>query len=180
MVATAQVRAFVSEDGGELLWGEGGEGTGRDHDLVPAAGQAVNGGSIVVDDRDVRLIARAPSGGHQGGVPTPVALAAAELAGCAASCPQHHATAAKRPAIAITRPPGTAWPASSTSVGRVVPIQWWNYVTLVLSPPLIALIAATFVPPGQPRKGRRWAKTGTGAGGAAGTLAMAALYATRS
>jgi hypothetical protein len=59
------------------------------------------------------------------------------------------------------------------SVGRVVPIQWWNYVALVLSPPLIALIAATFVPPGQPRKGRRWAKTGTGVGGAAGTLAMA-------
>ena len=59
------------------------------------------------------------------------------------------------------------------SVGRVVPIQWWNYVTLVLSPPLIALIAATFVPPGQPRMGRRWAKTGTAAGGAAGTLAMA-------
>ena len=59
------------------------------------------------------------------------------------------------------------------SAGRVVPIQWWNYVTLVLSPPLIALIAATFVPPGQPKKGRRWAKTGTGVGGAAGTLAMA-------
>ena len=59
------------------------------------------------------------------------------------------------------------------AVGRVVPIQWWNYVTLVLSPPLIALIAATFVPPGQPRSGRHWAKAGTGAGGAAGTLAMA-------
>jgi hypothetical protein len=59
------------------------------------------------------------------------------------------------------------------SVGRVVPIQWWNYVTLFLSPPLIALIAATFVPPGQPKRGRRWAKTGTGAGGAAGALAMA-------
>ena len=59
------------------------------------------------------------------------------------------------------------------SVGRVVPIQWWNYVTLVLSPPLIALIAATFVPPGQPPEGRRWAKTGTGVGGAAGTVAMA-------
>jgi hypothetical protein len=59
------------------------------------------------------------------------------------------------------------------SAGRVVPIQWWNYVTLVLSPPLIALIAATFVPPGQPKRGRRWAKTGTGVGGAAGTLAMA-------
>src|SRR5215470_177089 len=59
------------------------------------------------------------------------------------------------------------------SVGRVVPIQWWNYVTLVLSPPLIALIAATFVPPGQPKMGRHWAKTGTGVGGAAGTLTMA-------
>src|SRR5579859_415176 len=59
------------------------------------------------------------------------------------------------------------------SAGRVVPIQWWNYVTLVLSPLLIALLAATCVPPGQPRRGRRWAKTGTGAGGAAGTLAMA-------
>jgi hypothetical protein len=59
------------------------------------------------------------------------------------------------------------------SAGRIVPTQWWNYVTLVLSPPLIALIAATFVPPGQPSKARRWAKTGTGAGGVAGTLAMA-------
>jgi hypothetical protein len=59
------------------------------------------------------------------------------------------------------------------SVGRVVPIQWWNYVTLVLSPPLIALIAATFVPAGQPRKSRRWGKAGTGVSGAAGTLAMA-------
>lgn len=59
------------------------------------------------------------------------------------------------------------------SAGRVVPVQWWNYVTLIVSPPLIALIVATFVPPGQPRKGRRWAKAGTGAGGAAGTLAMA-------
>jgi hypothetical protein len=59
------------------------------------------------------------------------------------------------------------------SAGRIVPTQWWNYVTLVLSPLLIALIAATFVPPGQPRKGSRWARTGTGVGGAAGTLAMA-------
>ena len=59
------------------------------------------------------------------------------------------------------------------SAGRIVPIQWWNYVTLVLSPPLIALIVATFVPPGQPRKARRWGKAGTGAGGVAGTLAMA-------
>jgi len=59
------------------------------------------------------------------------------------------------------------------SVGRIVPIGWWNYVTLILSPPLIALIAATFVPPGQPRSSRRWGKTGTGVGGVAGTLAMA-------
>jgi hypothetical protein len=59
------------------------------------------------------------------------------------------------------------------SAGRVVPIQWWNYLTLALSPPLIALIAATFVPPGQPMKTRRLAKTGTGVGAATGTLAMA-------
>jgi hypothetical protein len=59
------------------------------------------------------------------------------------------------------------------SMGRVVPIQWWNYVTIAFSPPLIALIAATFVPSGQPRRSRRWGKAGTGAGGAAGTLAMA-------
>src|SRR5258708_32753436 len=59
------------------------------------------------------------------------------------------------------------------SAGRVVPVKWWNYVTLVLSPPLIALIAPTFVPSGQPKRARRWAKAGTGVGGAAGTLAMA-------
>ena len=57
--------------------------------------------------------------------------------------------------------------------GRVVPVQWWNYVTLALSPPLIALIAATFVPGGQPKNARRRQATGAGAGGAAGTLAMA-------
>jgi hypothetical protein len=59
------------------------------------------------------------------------------------------------------------------SAGRVVPNQWWNYVTLVLSPPLIALIVATFVPSGQPKWSRRWSKTGTGIGGVTGTLAMA-------
>ena len=66
------------------------------------------------------------------------------------------------------------------SAGRVVPIQWWNYVTLVLSPPLIALIAATFVPPGQPKKGRRLAKTGTGVEGLLAPLRWPAPYATRS
>jgi hypothetical protein len=59
------------------------------------------------------------------------------------------------------------------SIGRIVPIQWWNYVALALSPPLIALISATFVTPGQPRRSRRLGKTGAGIGGAAGTLAMA-------
>src|SRR5215831_20761532 len=59
------------------------------------------------------------------------------------------------------------------SVGRVVPIQWWNYVTLVLSPPLIALIVATFVPARQSRRARRRAKAGVGVGGVAGTVAMA-------
>jgi hypothetical protein len=59
------------------------------------------------------------------------------------------------------------------SAGRAVPVQWWNYVTLVLSPPLIASIVATFVPAGQSVRARRRAKTGVGAGGVAGTLAMA-------
>lgn len=59
------------------------------------------------------------------------------------------------------------------SAGRVVPIQWWNYVTLALSPPLIALIVATFVSAGQSRWARRRAKAGVGAGGVAGTVAMA-------
>jgi hypothetical protein len=31
------------------------------------------------------------------------------------------------------------------SMGRAVPVEWWNYVTLVLSPVLIGLIAATFM-----------------------------------
>lgn len=59
------------------------------------------------------------------------------------------------------------------SAGRVVPVQWWNYVTLALSPPLIALIVATFVPVGQSRRARRRARAGAGAGGVAGTVAMA-------
>jgi hypothetical protein len=59
------------------------------------------------------------------------------------------------------------------SAGRVVPVQWWNYVTLVLSPPLIALIVATFVPAGQSRRSRRQAKAGAAMGGVAGTVAMA-------
>lgn len=59
------------------------------------------------------------------------------------------------------------------SVGRVTPIQWWNYVTLVLSPPLIALIVATFVPVGQSRWARRRGKAGAGVGGLVGTVAMA-------
>jgi hypothetical protein len=59
------------------------------------------------------------------------------------------------------------------SAGRVVPVQWWNYVTLVLSPPLIALIVATFVPVGQSSWVRRRARAGVGVGGVAGTVAMA-------
>src|SRR5215813_14347036 len=41
------------------------------------------------------------------------------------------------------------------SHGRVVPVQWWNYVTLALSPALIALIAGTFVTDGEPKRARR-------------------------
>jgi len=74
-------------------------------------------------------------------------------------------------ALLIMGGAGETLPGASS--GRVVPIQWWNYVTLILSPPLIALIVATFVPVGQSRRARRLGNAGTGVGGAAGTLAMA-------
>lgn len=57
--------------------------------------------------------------------------------------------------------------------GRVVPVAWWNYVTLALSPVLIGLIAATFVSPGQPKRSRTRGATGAGVGGVIGTVAMA-------
>jgi len=59
------------------------------------------------------------------------------------------------------------------SLGRVVPVQWWNWVTLGLSPLLIALIAATFVPDGQPKRLRVREGTGAAVGGIVGTVAMA-------
>jgi amino acid transporter len=59
------------------------------------------------------------------------------------------------------------------SQGRVIPVAWWNWVTLALSPPLVALIAATFVPDGQPRRLRRRDGAAAGSAGAIGTLAMA-------
>jgi hypothetical protein len=74
-------------------------------------------------------------------------------------------------ALLVMGTAGETLPGAQT--GRVVPVQWWNYVTLALSPPLIALIAATFVPAGQPRKARRRQAAGAGAAGVAGTLAMA-------
>lgn len=60
------------------------------------------------------------------------------------------------------------------SYGRVVPVDWWNYVTLLVSPLLIGLIAATFVADRHP-SGSRFggAKTGAGAGALIGTAAMA-------
>lgn len=60
------------------------------------------------------------------------------------------------------------------SIGREVPVEWWNYATLVLSPLLIGLIAATFVDEG-PRANARvgGAKAGAGVGGLIGTVAMA-------
>jgi hypothetical protein len=59
------------------------------------------------------------------------------------------------------------------SLGRVVPVEWWNYVTLVISPVLIGLIAATFVPQRQPKRSRVRGATGTGVGSVVGTVAMA-------
>jgi len=59
------------------------------------------------------------------------------------------------------------------SIGRGVPVAWWNYVTLAISPVLIGLIAATFVPDRQPKSSRVRGAAGAGAGGVIGTIAMA-------
>jgi len=59
------------------------------------------------------------------------------------------------------------------SIGRGTPVEWWNYVTLILSPVLIGLITATFVPAGQPKQSRRGGAAGAGLGGVVGTVAMA-------
>lgn len=59
------------------------------------------------------------------------------------------------------------------SSGRVVPLEWWNYVTLAISPVLIGLIAATLVPTAQPKRAQVRDKTGTAVGGAIGAVAMA-------
>jgi hypothetical protein len=59
------------------------------------------------------------------------------------------------------------------SLGRIVPVAWWNYVTLAISPVLIGLIAATFVPASQPQSSLRKGAAGTGVGGAIGTITMA-------
>jgi hypothetical protein len=59
------------------------------------------------------------------------------------------------------------------SLGRGTPVEWWNYVTLVLSPALIGLIAATFVPAEQPTRSRRGGVASAGLSGVVGTVVMA-------
>lgn len=59
------------------------------------------------------------------------------------------------------------------SLERVVPVAWWNWVTLAISPVLIGLIAATFVPERQPKRSRVRGATGAGMGSVVGTVAMA-------
>jgi len=59
------------------------------------------------------------------------------------------------------------------SIGRGTPVEWWSYVTLILTPVLIGLITATFVPAGQPKTSRRGGAAGAGLGGVVGTVAMA-------
>jgi hypothetical protein len=61
--------------------------------------------------------------------------------------------------------PGASW-------GRAVPVQWWNYVTLVFSPVLIGLCVATFVG-SEPQISPLRHITGAGLGGVVGTVAMA-------
>ena len=57
------------------------------------------------------------------------------------------------------------------SSGRAVPVEWWNWVTLLLAPALIGLIAATYV--GARREEGRGGKASTGAGGLVATAAIA-------
>ena len=60
------------------------------------------------------------------------------------------------------------------SIGRAVPVEWWNYATLILSPLLIGLIAATFAQDTEPKVTRLdGTKAGAGIGGLVGTVAMA-------
>jgi hypothetical protein len=59
------------------------------------------------------------------------------------------------------------------SYGRIVPVAWWNWLTLLLSPILIALIAGTFVTSGDRRRARFAGKAGAGTGATVGTIAMA-------
>ncbi len=56
------------------------------------------------------------------------------------------------------------------SAGRMYPIEWWNWVTLLTSAALIGLIAATFAVPG----GRRGlAGAGSGSAGTVAAVVMA-------
>jgi hypothetical protein len=56
------------------------------------------------------------------------------------------------------------------SAGRAYPVEWWNWVTLVISAALIGLIVGSFVVPG----GRRAAAgAGTGSAGTIAAIAMA-------
>ena len=56
------------------------------------------------------------------------------------------------------------------SVGRMYPVEWWNWVTLVASAALIGLIAGTFAVPGS-RRGR--ATAGAGSAGTVAAIVMA-------
>lgn len=59
------------------------------------------------------------------------------------------------------------------SYGRVVPVEWWNYVTLLVSPLLIGLIAGSYAGDRSPDLRFGGAKASTGAGALIGTAAMA-------
>lgn len=60
-----------------------------------------------------------------------------------------------------------------TSGGRLVKVEWWNYVTLILSAGLIGLIAGTFTTPGQARRSRVGGAAGTGLAGSTAAVVMA-------
>lgn len=59
------------------------------------------------------------------------------------------------------------------SYGRIVPVEWWNYLTLLVSPLLIGLIVGSYADASGIGGRFGGAKSGAGAGALIGTAAMA-------
>lgn len=98
--------SLMGENRADLFGSEGAESAGRYHDPVPAAGLAVDGRGVVVEDRHTRLIARTAGGRHQRGVLSTAAPAAVNFPGDAPSRPQRHRSGGHQPGDGYHPPAG--------------------------------------------------------------------------